>query len=68
MELRLSSAISPEDLPSVYGHEVGHVIDQIAGEIPTDGLSQELKPLYDFQNPSAQRNSYGPSGWATQGG
>lgn len=31
----------------VLGHEVGHVIDELAGQIPTDGLSRELAPLYN---------------------
>jgi hypothetical protein len=34
----------------VYGHEIGHVIDQLAGEIETKGLSRELKTVYDTLN------------------
>ena len=46
----LSDKLADEDLPRVYGHEIGHVIDQLAGEIPIAGLSKELKALYDTGN------------------
>ncbi|WP_374385031.1 hypothetical protein [Dongia sp.] len=46
----LSNKLTPEDLPGVYGHEIGHVIDQLAGEISTKGLTQEPKALYDVGN------------------
>jgi hypothetical protein len=39
----LSNKLAPEDLPRVYGHEIGHVIDQLAGEIPVEGMTCELK-------------------------
>ncbi|CCQ72307.1 hypothetical protein [Magnetospira sp. QH-2] len=42
----LSEDLTPEDLPKVYAHEVGHVIDQAAGEIPVKGLEDELGDLY----------------------
>ncbi len=46
----LSNKIPEADLPGVYGHEIGHVIDQLAGEISTEGLTRELKRLYDVGN------------------
>jgi len=46
----LSDRLTREQLPRVYGHEIGHVIDQLAGEIPTRGLSGELKALYNTLN------------------
>ena len=49
-EVQLSSKLTPKELPGVYGHEIGHVIDQLAGEIPVAGLSKELKALYDTGN------------------
>ncbi len=49
-EVGLSNKLTPEDLPGVYGHEIGHVIDQLAGEISTKGLTQEPKALYDVGN------------------
>lgn len=36
----LSSKQTQEDLPRVYGHEIGNVIDQLAGEIPVEGLTR----------------------------
>jgi hypothetical protein len=41
----LSEKLTPDQLPIVYGHEIGHVIDQLAGEISTKGLNAELKAL-----------------------
>jgi hypothetical protein len=41
----LSNKLTPEDLPRVYGHEIGHVIDQLAGKIPVEDLTRELKAL-----------------------
>ena len=35
----LSNKLTAEDLPRVYGHEIGHVIDRLAGEIPVKGLA-----------------------------
>jgi hypothetical protein len=31
----------------VLAHEVGHLIDEMSGEIPTEGLSRELDHVYD---------------------
>lgn len=33
-------------LDNVHGHEIGHAIDQMAGEIPTEGLEKELREMY----------------------
>ena len=45
--IELSSKIPDADLPNVYGHETGHVIDQLAGEIPVEGLTGELGRRHD---------------------
>ena len=65
-EVGLSNKLTPDDLPGVYGHEIGHVIDQLAGEIPTEGLTRELKALYDAgNNPNrAHGNPDMPAKWA----
>jgi hypothetical protein len=34
----------------VYAHELGHAIDQLAGQIPSKGLSSELKSVYNTLN------------------
>jgi hypothetical protein len=61
----LSDALTPEQLPGVYGHEIGHVIDQMTGEIPTAGLTKELKALYDTgNNPNRMRaDPERPANW-----
>jgi hypothetical protein len=43
----LSNKLNPADVPGVYGHEIGHVIEQLVGELPAEGLTRELKVLYD---------------------
>jgi|GEM_PF-5806540 len=51
-QVYLSTKLSPQQLPQVYAHEVGHVVDQAAGEIPTAGLEKELSFIYnDINNP-----------------
>ena len=64
-EVILSNKITGADLPGVYGHEIGHVIDQLAGEIPVEGLTKELKALYDVgNNPNRARgNPDMPGNW-----
>ena len=46
----------PDKAGMVYGHELGHVIEEIAGQIPTKGLSDELKGVYNsLNNPNRAR-------------
>jgi hypothetical protein len=40
----------------VSAHEFGHAIDDLAGEIPTAGLSDELKSLYNTLNTGRERS------------
>ena len=42
-DIALSKDIPANKQLLVYGHEIGHVIDQLAGEIETKGLSRELE-------------------------
>ena len=65
LRINLSSALSPADDVLVHSHEVGHLIDQLAGGIPTAGLMDELRPLYDRQNNPLSTNSFGPNGWTS---
>jgi len=50
IDVALSDKLTIEQGPKVLGHEVGHVIDQYAGEIPTKGLKRELGDLYNTLN------------------
>ena len=38
-------------------HEVGHVVDQLASEIPTEGLSRELGQVYNTLNTGRERTT-----------
>jgi hypothetical protein len=61
-QIFLSSSLTPGQSERVLNHEVGHVIDQASGEIPTDGLSRELRPMYNTLNTGQERtrNLTGP--------
>lgn len=45
-EVTLSKKLSSNDVLGVYGHEIG----QLAGEIPVEGLTREVKALYNVGN------------------
>lgn len=53
--IRLSSALDETKAQRVLAHEVGHVIDELAGQIPTDGLSRELAGVYNTLNTGVER-------------
>jgi len=49
----LDSGLKPDQAEKVLAHELGHAVDVLAGQIPTKGLSDELKAVYnDLNNPS----------------
>src|SRR5262249_57420998 len=50
------AGMGPDKAGMVYGHELGHVIEEIADQIPTKGLSGELKGVYNsLNNPNRAR-------------
>lgn len=51
----VSANLSDSQLEKVTAHEIGHVIDQVAGEIDTKGLSASLREIYNSGN---NPNSY----------
>jgi hypothetical protein len=54
--IELRAGMRPDKADMVYAHELGHVIDEIAGQIPTRGLSDELKSVYNsLNNPNRTR-------------
>lgn len=61
-EIFISEKLNPRQSDKVIAHEVGHVIDQMAGEIPVAGLSRELAFVYDtlFTGRERTRNFTGP--------
>lgn len=53
----------------VAAHEIGHVIDQTAGEIPAAGLNDELRTVYnDLNNPQSYGKKFGPEQSRYRGG
>ena len=48
----ISNALGESQAYRVGGHEIGHVIDEAAGRIPTTGLSRELSQVYNTLNNS----------------
>jgi hypothetical protein len=51
----VAKGLTPNQHANVYAHEVAHVIDQAAGEIPVSGLSAEMRPLYNYLNTGQDR-------------
>ena len=45
-EIEIASDLNPEQAARVQAHELGHLIDEVAGQIPTAGLSRELDQVY----------------------
>ncbi|NQV79106.1 MAG: hypothetical protein HQ495_01060 [Alphaproteobacteria bacterium] len=44
--IRYAAHLSPKERAIVFGHEVGHAIDEMVGQIDTTGLANELKQVY----------------------
>ena len=61
-EILLRRGLSDAVLPRVLGHEVSHAIDELAGQIDTAGLSQELKANYNTLN-NPNRTTDGAASW-----
>jgi len=54
--IELRAGLRPDKADMVYGHELGHVIEETAGQIATKGLSDELKGVYNsLNNPNRAR-------------
>lgn len=58
----VSNKTPASSLDKVTAHEIGHVIDQISGELPTTGVMNELKGVYNTLNTGRERerNLMGP--------
>jgi hypothetical protein len=54
------NTLSPESTNMVIAHEMGHVMDDLSGTIPTRDLYRELLPLYNhLNNPNRFSTSQG---------
>jgi hypothetical protein len=50
--------LSPLQAERVIAHEVGHLIDDLAGRIPTTGLNTELRQVYNTLNTGWERTRH----------
>jgi hypothetical protein len=58
--IHLRSDLAADRLRRVYGHEIGHVIDDIAGLVRTQGVSDELRDVYNaLNNPNRRLGGLG---------
>src|SRR5262249_19701760 len=49
---------SPVQAERVIAHELGHIIDDMAGSIPTAGLNTELRQIYNTLNTGQERTRH----------
>jgi hypothetical protein len=64
-EVGVSNDLKPDMVRHVLGHEVGHVVDQLAKEIPIKGIEPELYRLYNsLNNPIRTRGGNDALPWA----
>jgi hypothetical protein len=58
-------SLTPVQADRVVAHETGHAIDEIAGQIPTDGITRELERVYSTLHSGIERtrNLTRPQNW-----
>lgn len=65
LSIELNNNLSPKARPLVYAHEIGHVLDQFAGEIPIAGIEKELYRLFNsLNNPIRTRGGNDAHPWS----
>jgi hypothetical protein len=57
-DLLWNHRLPPISRERVIGHEVGHLIDDLAGRIPTAGLATELRQVYNTLNTGQERTRH----------
>ena len=57
-DIYFSRALSPQSAERVVAHEMGHMIDELAGQIPTAGLATELRRLYNTMTTGWERTRH----------
>ena len=61
LRIAVSDQIALDKVRRVIPHEVGHVIDEVAGQISTAGLNTELRTIYNhLNNPQNYGKRFGP--------
>lgn len=53
--IRISESLNPSQYTRTTGHELGHAIDELAGQIPVKGLTKELEFVYNALTTGAER-------------
>lgn len=56
--VHILDSLPQADADMVTAHEVGHVIDQLAGEIPTEGLEEELNFVFSALQTGKERKYF----------
>jgi hypothetical protein len=54
-DITIADDLHPLDVPRAGSHELGHLIRWVASYIPTDGLEDELLPLYSISQTGTAR-------------
>lgn len=56
--IRLSDALTDQKtFNDVYGHEIGHAIDQMVGEIPITGVEKEARDVFHTLNTGKENSA-----------
>lgn len=60
-DISFDRSLSKAKAERVVAHEIGHAIDEIAGEIPVAGFDDDLRRIYnDLNNPQRHGKKFGP--------
>jgi hypothetical protein len=57
-QVYLFRSLTPQQAERVYAHELGHVIEELAGGIPTARLNTELRQVYNALNTGMERTRH----------
>jgi hypothetical protein len=56
-QILVNRALPPGSQQVATAHELGHMVDELSGQIPTQGLSGELAPLYSTLTTGQERTT-----------
>jgi len=57
-QILIDAGLTPQQFARVLAHETGHLIDEMAGHIPTAGLNTELRQVYNTLNTGHERTRH----------
>lgn len=62
--IKYRSDLPPQKAPLVVAHELGHAVDEIAGRMPTTGLTDDFKKIYNtLNNPNRTQGGLEAAPW-----